>query len=124
MLKVIPLLVTALSLMLAAGPAHAHATLLNSIPANGATVSEPKTLTLTFTSELRLVTVRLTADGFDEALDVDRSAAAAKIFSIPLPALGAAKYTVKWRAAAADGHIMTGSFAFTVAAKTDQPAKP
>lgn len=109
-----PILAVAL---LAAAPAHAHSTLASSIPADGSTVSEqPKTLAMTFTRELRLVTVRLTAEDFDEALTVDRAAPPGKSFSVPLPAVAPATYKVKWRAAAADGHIMTGAFSFTVAA--------
>ena len=120
MSKLLPLLAAALALLLAA-PAFAHSTLEKSIPADGATVSAPKTLELTFTKDLRLVTVRLVADGYDKALEVDRAAPAGTTFSLPLPSLEPAKYTVKWRASATDGHIMTGSFAFTVAGAAKSP---
>lgn len=113
--KTLSFLILAMGLLFAA-PAQAHSTLASSIPADGSTVSEPKTLTLTFTRDLRLVTVKLVAENVDESLTVDRSAPPAKSFSVPLPAVAPATYTVKWRAAATDGHIMTGSFSFTVAA--------
>lgn len=106
-------LILAVGLLFAA-PAQAHSTLASSIPADGSTVSEPKTVTMTFTRELRLVTVRLTSDDFDEALTVDRAAPPGKSFSVPLPAVAPATYKVKWRAAATDGHFMTGVFSFTV----------
>jgi len=115
--KSLSFLILAMGLLFAA-PAQAHSTLASSIPADGSTVSAPTTVMMTFTRELRLVTVRLTAENFDESLAVDRSAPAGKSFSVPLPAVAPATYTVKWRAAATDGHIMTGSFSFTVAASS------
>jgi methionine-rich copper-binding protein CopC len=127
MSRVLPLLTAVLGLFLAAGAAQAHSTLESSVPADGATVSAPKTILMKFTRDLRLVTVRLTAENFDESLAVDRSAPAAKSFSVPLPALAPGTYTVKWRAAATDGHIMMGSLSFTVAAgsgNSDQSGKP
>lgn len=101
--------------LLFAAPAQAHSNLASSVPADKSTVSEPKTITMTFTRDLRLVTVRLTSEDFDEALTVDRAAPFGRTFSVPLPAVGPGTYKVKWRAAAADGHIMTGTFSFTVA---------
>ncbi len=113
--KSLSFLIVAVGLLFAA-PAQAHSNLASSIPADGSTVSEPKTLTMTFTRDLRLVTVRLTSDDFDEALTVDRAAPSGRTFSVPLPAVVPGTYKVKWRAAAtADGHIMTGTFSFTVA---------
>jgi methionine-rich copper-binding protein CopC len=125
MSKFLAIFAAAIGLFVAV-PAQAHSQLESSIPADRSTVTAPKTLSLTFTRELRLVTVKLLADGVEESLDVDRSAAPAKSFTIPLPAVAPGTYTVKWRAAATDGHIMTGSFMFTVAAdgKTDQTGKP
>jgi len=123
MSRLLPLLMTALALV-SASPAQAHSTLESSVPAEGATVTAPKNVTMIFTRDLRLVTVRLTAENFDEALAVDRSAPAGKSFSVPLPALAPGAYTVKWRAAATDGHIMTGSFSFTVAVSGGKSGKP
>jgi copper resistance protein C len=118
MSKITTALAIAVAAVLSAATALAHGTLLSSIPANGATVSTPKSLSLTFTAELRLVTVRLVGADIDEALAVDKDAAPAKTFEVPLPATVApGTYKVNWRAAGDDGHIMSGSFAFTVAAK-------
>jgi len=113
----IPSFLILVAALLFAVPAQAHSNLASSIPADGSTVSEPKAVTMTFTRNLRLVTVRLTSEDFDEALTVDRSAPAGRSFSVPLPAIVPGTYKVKWRAVATeDGHIMTGSFSFTVAA--------
>lgn len=116
MSKILSFLILSVAL-LAAAPAQAHSKLASSIPADGSTVSEPKTVTMTFTRDLRLVTVRLTSENFDEALTVDRAAATGTSFSLALPAIVPGTYKVKWRAAATeDGHIMTGTFSFTVGA--------
>ena len=126
MFKTIALVVTAMGLFLAA-PAQAHSVLESSIPANGTTVTEPKSISLTFTRAVRLVTLKLVAKDVDTSLPVDRSAPAAKSFSAPLPAVAPGTYEVKWTASARDGHIMTGSFSFTVAARnsgnSDQPGQ-
>ena len=117
MIKILPFILAALSFSV--GMAWAHSTVESSIPADGATVSAPKEVSLTFTKTVRLVTLKVSGQGVDETLAVDRSAPAGRSFSVPLPALGPGKYQVKWTASARDGHIMKGSFSFTVA-----PAKP
>ena len=114
MLKIFAVVFAALSLSF--GTAWAHSTLQSSIPGNDTTVSEPKAVSLTFTKTVRLVTLKVVGQGVDESLPVDRSAPAGKSFSAPLPALAPGKYEVKWTASARDGHIMKGSFSFTVAA--------
>lgn len=111
--------VAALAALLFVAPALAHSALESSVPANGATVTDPKTMTLTFSDAVRLVTLKLTANEADIVLPVDKSAAAAKTFSLPLPSLAPAQYKVKWTASANDGHVMTGSFSFTSVAGAD-----
>lgn len=97
-------------------PAWAHSKVASSEPTAGSTVTAPKTLSVTFTRELRLVMLKLTADGKDDVVvPVDSAAAATKSFSFPLPALAPATYTVRWRGTGEDGHIMNGTFSFTVA---------
>jgi hypothetical protein len=126
MFKVFVLAVAAIGLIFA-GPAQAHSVLESSIPADGTTVTEPKTVSLTFTRAVRLVTLKLIAKDVDTSLPVDRSAPAAKSFSAPLPTVAPGAYEVKWTASARDGHIMTGSFSFTVAApgssNSDRPGQ-
>lgn len=109
-------LAAALASLLFIAPAWAHSVLKSSVPADGATVTDPKTMELTFSDTVKLVTLKLTANGNDTVLPVDKSAAAAKSFSLQLPALEPAKYEVKWTASAQDGHVMTGSFSFTLVA--------
>jgi methionine-rich copper-binding protein CopC len=112
-------LAAALAGLLFTAPAWAHSALQSSVPANGATVTDPKTITLTFSDAVRLATLKLIAKDGGIALPVDKSAAAARTFSLALPALAPAKYEVKWTASADDGHVMTGSFSFTSVAGPD-----
>jgi methionine-rich copper-binding protein CopC len=106
-------IVAALAGVLFLAPAWAHSALESSVPANGSTVTDPKTITLTFSDAVRLVTLKLKAADAEVVVPVDKSAAAAKSFSLPLPSLKPAKYEAKWTASADDGHVMTGSFSFT-----------
>lgn len=101
--------------VLAASPAFAHAALKVSAPASGATVAAPHDLSLTFSEKVRLTAVRLTAGGKDvSGVQVDRAAAAAPTFSVPLPHLAPAKYEVRWSVLGDDGHPVNGTFTFTV----------
>ena len=121
--KAFPHLFLAMGLLFAV-PVQAHSELANSVPAGGSTVTQPKIITLTFTRNLRLVTLKLISDDIDESLAVDRSAPPGKLFSVPLPDIQPGTYKVKWRAAAEDGHFMAGSFSFTVTASNNgQPGK-
>lgn len=111
------LIATALMLIgLLVVPAQAHSTLSSIVPADGSTVTAPKTLTMTFSHELHLVTVKLTTETADDiALPVDHKGAPAKTYSLTLPKLSAGTYTVRWTASASDGHVMKGTSSFTVA---------
>jgi len=120
MSRIFPALVAVIGLMFATS-AFAHSELKSSMPADGATVTDAKTLLLTFSAELRLVTVKITGNGVDESLPVDRDAAPATSYSLPLPTLPAGSFDVKWTAAAPDGHVMTGSLSFTVSHEGHKP---
>ena len=98
------------------GPVFAHARLASSVPASNAQVAAaPTTLTLTFDEAVKLALLKLSSDGKDTPVTVDRKAKAAKTVVLPLPALSPGKYDVHWTAVAADdGHVTKGSFAFTV----------
>jgi copper resistance protein C len=101
--------------LLAAAPAFAHTSLTSSSPAKGEVVEAPKTLVLEFGDTVKLSRVQVVpADGVAQTLAVDRKATASKQMTLEAPVLAAGPYTVKWRAIAADGHVMTGDFNFTV----------
>ena len=113
----VPYVALATAVVLAAGPAAAHARLVSATPAPNATVGATRTLTLTF-SERSVPAF----SGFDvvnsagEKLAVRTSVAEdGKTLTGTLTRpLTAGDYRVDWRIASSDGHRMTGSYTFTV----------
>jgi methionine-rich copper-binding protein CopC len=99
-------------------PAWAHAKLVKSDPANGATVSAPLTgIVLTFNEMVKqqLSTVAVTgADGVSYSDGTPKSVD--KTLTQPVKPLPAGAITVVWRTAAGDGHPLEGQFTFTNAA--------
>jgi len=111
----------AAALMLAAGPAFAHAKLLSEVPsAEDSTAAQPAPLT-----EIRLVFSETLNLAFSKVLVTDSSgkevalgAAAldpndSKVLVVPLTAtLPAGEYKVDWTAVSDDGHKSTGAYVF------------
>lgn len=97
--------------------AIAHAKLQSTAPADGARLdAAPKMLTLNFNEAVQLAVLKLSVDGRDIPLKLDRGAAASAQVAVPLPALAAGAYRVQWSALTADdGHVVKGSFTFAVA---------
>jgi copper resistance protein C len=106
-------------LALAPGAAAAHAIVLESEPAAGATLVEPPArVYLRFNSRLekRLCQVTLTAaDGRPVPLPVaaDGGESPDRIVA-PLGALRPGAYVIRYKVLAADGHITQGALRFTV----------
>ena len=100
----------------AAGPAAAHAGAPKTTPADGSELTAaPQALTFSFSEAVRLTAVRLfDSDDNEIALPGKRDLSAARERSIALPALGAGRYRVLWRALSADGHPVEGAFRFAV----------
>ena len=99
-----------------ASTAHAHSLLLSSVPPAGATVNGAPAMTLRFNnriekklSRLRLVSPRAEA----QALTV-RADGAVDALEAPLPPLAAGRYRVDWRVLSTDGHVVSGTFDFSV----------
>ena len=101
------------------GSAGAHAIILESEPAAGATLSEPPArVYLRFNSKIekRLSQVTITApDGRPVPLAVkaDGSEKPDRI-ALPLGSLRPGAYVVRYKVLAADGHITEGALRFTV----------
>lgn len=96
--------------------AMAHTALSGSVPAKGAVVDSPAALTLEFGADVKLARVQIVPEtGEALTLPLDRGAPASKmmVLTVPKP-LASGRHTVKWRAVADDGHVMTGDFAFSV----------
>jgi copper resistance protein C len=107
-----------LLLPLSAGMADAHALLDHADPRVGNTVKSPRTVSLWFTQNLesafsnvevvdasgaRVSTGHATVDASDR-----------KLLRVPVKALPAGAYTVKWHVLSVDTHTTEGNFTFNV----------
>lgn len=114
-----------MALMVIAAPsvALAHATLTTSQPAEGDRLAEaPATVSMTFGSDVRVVSLLLKHDNAAEVPLPLPSPAFARTISAPLPPLAPGAYEIEWHAAAKDMHAMSGTVHFTVA--MPPPAAP
>jgi copper resistance protein C len=102
------------------GMAHAHPALETAVPGDGATVSSPKEIRLTFTENLIAKFSGLTVkDQSGQLVEtaapiVDPNNKSHLIVPIARP-LPPGTYNVDWHAVAADTHRVTGHFSFKVA---------
>jgi methionine-rich copper-binding protein CopC len=106
------------TLMLALpGPAVAHSLLLESSPAAGAvTVSSPAVITLVFNNrvEKRLCRLRLIdGQGRARTLAISTDGPADRLEARG-PGLSPGPWRVEWVVMSADGHVVSGTFAFRV----------
>lgn len=96
--------------------ALAHTELSGTLPAANAVVGEaPERLALDFGGAVNLVKLAL-VDQQGNAVGINFKPATkpAKAFATPLPTLEPGQYTAKWTALGGDGHMLQGSFDFTV----------
>lgn len=107
-----------LAALLALGaPAQAHDTLLESDPADGATLeTSPEAITLTFSADILDVSplVRITDESGEQLAEITPSVdgpVATATLEEPLPA---GTSTVQWRVVSSDGHPIEGTFGVTV----------
>ena len=131
-LSLVPLAVVACAaavpvLLLTAGPASAHASLVAVSPADGARVAQPPTqVRLTFDEPVqgRFASVAVTAPGGQR---VDRGSpqvvdATVTEMLAPLPAAG--RYTVAYPVVSADGHPVSQQLSFTFAPPAGWTPRP
>lgn len=111
--------VAVVALVLPAGPAAAHAELVESDPVDNAVVAEsPRAVTLRFSEgiETALGALRL-FDATGEPVTVgptERPDGAGDAVRVSVPELARGTYLVAWRVTSADGHPIQGSFLFSV----------
>ena len=117
MVRIHSVIATTAAIMLTASPVLAHARLVSATPRNGATVTAPRTISLTFSERFAVPfsTVEV-EDGRGRVVGLTKTVSEdgktlGGTFGAPLTA-GA--YRVTWAIAAADGHRMTGTYSFTV----------
>jgi copper resistance protein C len=98
------------------GAAYGHAHVQKSEPANNSTIAQlPKNVMLQFNEAVQLTVLTL-QKGDAKAQDLGPlPRSAAKEVSVPMPAVDAGSYIIKWRAAGDDGHVMDGKVLFKVA---------
>lgn len=102
-----------MALVLVIGSAQAHTRLESSTPADKSKVKAPQAIELHFNEPARLTSLTLQL-GTEAAKSLAVPAKAARDIAVPVSGLTAGEYKVAWRIAGADGHVMSGSFAFTV----------
>jgi methionine-rich copper-binding protein CopC len=104
-----------------AGPARAHAIVLEASPAHDSVLAAPPTrLVLRFNSKIEHALSRVTIEtaiGRPVALPVARATEqdAARLV-VPLSPLAPGTYIVRYRVLAADGHVTEGALRFTIRA--------
>lgn len=104
------------SMLLAAPPASAHATLLSTSPKHDALVAEaPPAVTLTFDEPVRAWKTSVTVfDPAGQRLDVDAKALNSEVVAILPTITSRGSFTVNWRVISADDHPVSGGFTFSV----------
>ena len=105
-----------LSVSLQILPAAAHSPLISSSPADGDVLAAvPNAIEIKFRGTARLVRLVLTgAQSGEVALSEEHLMVEKHRHTVALPAIAADEYEVRWRALSADGHLVKGSFSFTV----------
>ena len=102
------------------GVAHAHPALETAMPGQGATVSPPKEIRLTFTEDLVAKFAGLTVKDQTGHLVETASPSAdpnhKRMLVVPIPnAIPPGTYDVDWHAVTVDTHRVSGHFSFKVA---------
>lgn len=108
----------------AVAPAFAHTMVRSTSIADGATLAQsPPSISIAFEHPAAMGALRLeTATGERIPLDWTPPRAISATFVVPLPRLEPDRYRLSWRVIAQDGHVMSGSLAFTVGAQRSTPA--
>jgi methionine-rich copper-binding protein CopC len=110
---------TVAALVLVAGPvpaAQAHSRLVTVVPAAGSTVrQQPTVVRLTFSEQVRLRYSTVVVTGAHGAVSRGTLSQIDSTISRPIEPVRSGMYTVAWRVVSADGHPVSGRFAFRVA---------
>lgn len=122
-LRVLATLTLAGASLAAALPASAHAELLSSNPADGATVNTLDVITLEFSEELIEVGNSIVVtDGAGATHELTVALAEPTVLEADVPAIATGDITIAWRNAAVDGHTEEGELHVTLAPATTSPS--
>jgi len=115
------LLAALLALMLASPRARAHASLVQSEPANASALAQaPGALTLRFNEDVTPTRIELVeADGSKVAPRAVHAGGAT--LTVQLPPLGEGVHALSWHVVSADGHPVAGVVTFSVGAAAARP---
>ncbi len=102
-----------------AAPAMAHVVVKQSTPAQGARLAAaPKEVAITFNEKVEKLfttaTLRTAAGASIATAKATVDPVNPAILRLPLPALQAGAYVVKWTAVGHDGHRLSGDIGFTI----------
>ena len=116
----------ALLVLLPAGPAAAHATLVSSDPAEGEVLEEtPDVVTFTFDEPVSLTAGSVQVfDAAGEAVESDASSRDTVVTTDLPDQLSDGSYVVVWRVVSADGHPIAGSLTFAIGEPSAVVAAP
>jgi methionine-rich copper-binding protein CopC len=106
----------AIAALFAAAQAQAHARLVSSTPAEGASAPAPKQLVLTFSEKLqpKFSTARLTKNDVETPVKAVVAKDRTTMIVTPGQALTVGAYKLHWQVVTADTHKMQGDVSFTV----------
>ena len=106
----------ALALWLAPA-ATAHSLLIASSPGADGVVTAPSGVALRFNNriEKKLSQLRLVPPRGEPRVLLLRTDGAVDVLEATLPSLTPGRYRVEWRVLSTDGHVVSGTFAFSVA---------
>jgi copper transport protein len=115
-----------LAVLLPAGPAVAHATLLETDPVDGAVLPQaPEEVVFTFNETVRLTSQKITVyDARGQLVDSSATASGAVVTVDPAEELSDGTYVVGWYVLSADGHPVSGSLTFSVGERSNEVFAP
>lgn len=113
------------ALLLGASPAWAHNSLVEATPAKDVTLaSPPAQVKLRFLATLKSDGTKLTVTGPDGAAAAGTTAVSGKTVSAPFTGTAGGAYTVAYEVLSQDGHLIKGSYKFTLKTAESAAASP
>lgn len=112
-------------LLFGANPAWAHNSLVEASPAKNATLTAaPKAVTLKFLATLKSDGTKLSVTGADGVASVGAVTVTGKTVSAPFTGTAGGAYTVAYEVSSQDGHLVEGSYKFTLAVAESAASSP
>lgn len=126
MRRTLVLVVAVVGVVLSATPAAAHAALVGSDPADGATLTEPPAeVTLEFSEPVQQDFTQIAVlDAGDNHYEDGAPEVVGGMITQAVHDLPAGEYRISYRVGSSDGHPVTGVLTFTVAAPDEGGAEP